>query len=113
MHGVHGEPAGYIIELKDGYKIYHGGDTGVFSDMRLIGVIYNPDLALLPIGGHFTMDPAHAAYAVREMLKTPTIMPIHYGTFGLLKDSPEQFKAALGDAKTKVVVMQSGEERKF
>ena len=81
--------------------------------MRLIGVIYNPDLALLPIGGHFTMDPAHAAYAVREMLKTPTIMPIHYGTFGLLKDSPEQFKAALGDAKTKVVVMQSGEERKF
>ncbi len=108
-----GEPVGYIVELEDGFKIYHAGDTGVFSDMRLIDEIYKPDLALLPIGGHFTMDPAHAAYAVRELLKTPTVMPIHYGTFGLLKGTPAQFKAALGDAKTEVVVMQPGEERKF
>ena len=108
-----GEPAGYVIELSDGYKIYHAGDTGVFLDMKFIGEYYKPDLALLPIGGHFTMDPTHAAYAVNNLLKTPTVMPMHYGTFGLLKGSPEQFKKALGTTSTKVVVMQPGETRKF
>lgn len=108
-----GEPAGYIIELEDGYKIYHAGDTGIFSDMRLIAAFYKPDLALLPIGGHFTMDPKHAAYAVRELLQTPLVVPIHYGTFPPLKGTPEEFKAALGDAPSKLVVMQPGEERKF
>jgi L-ascorbate metabolism protein UlaG (beta-lactamase superfamily) len=108
-----GEPAGYIIELEDGYKIYHAGDTGVFADMAFIGSYYRPDLALLPIGGHFTMDPAHAAYAVRELLKTKTIVPIHYGTFPPLKGTPEQFKQALGDYPGDVVVMQPGETKTF
>jgi len=108
-----GEPAGYIIELEDGYKIYHAGDTGVFSDMRLIGAFYQPDLALLPIGGHYTMDPAHAAYAVRELLKVPKVVPMHYGTFPPLKGTPEEFVAALGGAKTEVIFMRPGEERKF
>ena len=70
-----GEPSGYILELENGFKIYHAGDTGVFGDMKFIGEYYKPDLALLPIGGHFTMDPAHAAYAVRNLLKTSRVIP--------------------------------------
>ena len=111
LHG--GEPVGYIIELEDGYTIYHAGDTGVFGDMGFIGSYYKPDLALLPIGGHFTMDPVHAAYAVNTLLKPKTVMPMHYGTFPPLKGTPEEFKAALGNSATKLVVMQPGETHKF
>ena len=107
------EPAGYIIKLEDGYTIYHAGDTGVFGDMKFIAEFYKPDVAFLPIGGWFTMDPAHAAYAVKTLLKTKTVVPFHYGTFGLLKGTPEQFKAALGNFKTNVVVMTPGETRTF
>lgn len=108
-----GEPCGYIVELENGFKIYHAGDTGVFADMKFIGEYYQPDLALLPIGGHFTMDPAHAAYAVRNLLKTKAVIPMHYGTFKPLKGTPEQFAKALGDFPTKVVVMQPGDTKKF
>lgn len=108
-----GEPAGYIVELENGYKIYHAGDTGVFGDMAFIGSFYRPDLALLPIGGHFTMDPVHAAYAVRELLKVRKVMPMHYGTFPPLKGTPEQFIEALGGYKADIVVMQPGETMKF
>lgn len=108
-----GEPAGYIVELENGFKLYHAGDTGVFADMAFIGSYYKPDVALLPIGGHFTMDPAHAAYATKELLKTPTVIPMHYGTFPPLKGTPEQFKAALGDAPSKVMVMAPGDSQKF
>ncbi len=108
-----GEPAGYIIKLEDGYTIYHAGDTGVFGDMKFIGEYYKPDLAFLPIGGWFTMDPAHAAYAVKTLLKTKTVVPIHYGTYGLLKGTPAEFKAALGSFPTNVVVMKPGETRTF
>ncbi len=101
------------VELENGFKLDHAGDTGVFADMAFIGGFYKPDLALLPIGGHFTMDPAHAAYAVRELLQSPTVVPIHYGTFPPLKGTPEQFIEALGDAPAKVLVMQPGEARKF
>lgn len=108
-----GEPAGYIVELENGFKLYHAGDTGVFADMKFIGEYYDPDMALLPIGGHFTMDPAHAAYAVKNLLKTKTVIPIHYGTFPPLKGTPEQFQAALGDFPTKVIVMQPGDKQTF
>jgi len=108
-----GEPAGYIIKLENGYTIYHAGDTGVFADMKFIAEYYKPDLALLPIGGHFTMDPVHAAYAVNTMLKTKTVMPMHYGTFGLLKGTPAEFKAALGSTSSDVVVMKPGDTRNF
>jgi len=108
-----GEPAGYIVELEDGYKIYHAGDTGVFADMAFIGSYYQPDVEFLPIGGHFTMDPAHAAYAINNLLKSKTVMPIHYGTFKPLKGTPEQLKAALGSTSAKVVVMQPGDTRTF
>ena len=70
-----GEPCGYIIELENGFTIYHAGDTGVFSDMAFIAEYYKPDLALLPIGGHFTMDPDHPAFAIRNYLKSEKVVP--------------------------------------
>ncbi len=108
-----GEPAGYIIELEDGTKLYHAGDTGVFGDMAWIGSYYQPDVAFVPIGGHFTMDPAHAAYAVRELLKPGSVVPIHFGTFPPLKGTPAEFEAALGDWGGTLVVMEPGETRDF
>ncbi|WP_416899998.1 MAG: metal-dependent hydrolase [Minwuia sp.] len=109
-----GEPAGYIIRLENGYKIYHAGDTGVFRDMLFINNYYKPKLALLPIGGHFTMGPAHAAYAIRNFLKdVETVMPMHYGTFPPLKGTPEALITQLKDHKVDVVVMQPGETREF
>jgi len=106
-----GEPIGYIVELENGFKIYHAGDTGVFSDMKFIGEYYKPDLALLPIGGHFTMDPFHAAYAVRNLLKVSRVIPMHYGTFPPLKGTPEQFKQQLAGFDTEVIVLEPGDKR--
>jgi L-ascorbate metabolism protein UlaG (beta-lactamase superfamily) len=105
-----GEPSGYIIRLEDGYTIYHAGDTGVFGDMKLIGEYYKPDLALLPIGGHFTMDPAHAAYAVSKLLKVKNVIPMHYGTFGLLKGRPAHLVKALGGYPAKVIALNPGDK---
>jgi L-ascorbate metabolism protein UlaG (beta-lactamase superfamily) len=87
-----GEPAGFVIRLENGYTVYHAGDTNVFSDMALIGSLYRPDLALLPIGGHYTMGPREAALAV-ELLGVSDVAPIHWGTFPILAGTP----AALAD----------------
>lgn len=108
-----GEPAGYIIALTDGPTLYHAGNTGVFSDMVLIAELYRPDVAFLPIGGHFVMDPAHAAFAVKTLLKTRIVVPMHYGTTPALKGTPEQFIDALGNYDGDIVVMQPGETRDF
>ena len=108
-----GEPCGYVIEMENGFKIYHAGDTGVFADMKFIGEYYSPDLALLPIGGHFTMGPTDAAYAVRNLLKTKTVIPIHYGTTRILVGTPTEFKKALEGSLTRVIVMSPGETRTF
>ena len=89
-----GEPAGFVVELENGFRIYHAGDTTVFGDMRLIGELYRPDLAVLPIGGHFTMGPREAALAV-ELLGVRHVMPIHYGTFPLLTGTPDALRAEL------------------
>jgi L-ascorbate metabolism protein UlaG (beta-lactamase superfamily) len=108
-----GEPAGYIIELENGFKIYHAGDTGVFTDMTFIGEYYKPDLALIPIGGHFTMDPTHAAYAIRTLLKVKKVIPMHYGTFPPLKGTPQKLKELLSDLETEIIVMKPGETQNF
>jgi L-ascorbate metabolism protein UlaG (beta-lactamase superfamily) len=110
---VGGEPVGFIIELENGFRIYHMGDTALFSDMRLIGERYHPDLVLVPIGGHFVMDPVDAAYAVREWLKPRYVLPIHYGTFPVLKGTPEEFRAALGQTATRVISLAPGESTEF
>jgi L-ascorbate metabolism protein UlaG (beta-lactamase superfamily) len=86
-----GEAAGLVFELEDGKKVYFAGDTCVFGDMQLIGRIYEPDLAVLPIGGHFTMDPREAAVAL-ELLGTKRCLPCHWGTFPLLAGTPDELK---------------------
>ena len=89
-----GEPAGFVVELEDGYRVYHAGDTQAFGDMALIRELHRPDLAILPIGGHYTMDPAGAALAV-ELLGVADVMPIHYGTFPALAGTPAELLDAL------------------
>jgi L-ascorbate metabolism protein UlaG (beta-lactamase superfamily) len=86
-----GEAAGIVVELEDGKKLYFAGDTCVFGDMQLIGRIYSPDVAVLPIGGHFTMDPREAAVAC-ELLGVKRVVPCHYGTFPLLAGTPDELK---------------------
>ena len=88
-----GEPAGFVVEVENGFRFYHAGDTDVFGDMRLIGELCRPDFAMLPIGGHYTMGPREAALAI-ELLGVKHVMPIHYGTFPILAGTPEQFGGA-------------------
>ncbi|NYI00882.1 metal-dependent hydrolase [Cupriavidus plantarum] len=108
-----GEPVGYIIELENGFKIWHMGDTGLFGDMRMIGERYKPDLVLIPIGGHFTMGPQEAASAVRDLIKPRYAIPIHYQTFPLLRGTPAEFSAALGVTGTSVIVPEPGQKVDF
>ena len=110
---VGGEPVGYILEMENGFKIWHTGDTAVFGDMRLIADMYHPDLVLLPIGGHFVMNPQDAAMAVREMIKPKYALPIHYGTTPQLRGTPAEFKAALGNSPVQMLVMDPGQKVEF
>lgn len=101
-----GAPTGVIIQAL-GKTIYHAGDTGLFSDMKLIGELYKPDIALLPIGGRFTMDIYQAAKAV-EFIKPKYVIPIHYNTFDMIKADPYEFeKLVKGIAE--VVILEPGE----
>jgi L-ascorbate metabolism protein UlaG (beta-lactamase superfamily) len=97
--GTHyvGVAAGYVLTIANGPVLYHAGDTHVFGDMRLIGELYHPEVAMLPIGGHFTMGPKEAALAVRY-IGARTILPLHFGTFPPLKGTPEQLAALVGTA---------------
>jgi L-ascorbate metabolism protein UlaG (beta-lactamase superfamily) len=108
-----GEPAGFIIELENGFKLYHTGDTGLFGDMKLIAEYYKPDLVLLPIGGHFVMDPKDAAYATKEWLKPKFVIPMHYGTSPQLKGTPQEYMAALGQTPAKVFPINPGDKLEF
>ena len=110
---VGGEPVGYIIELENGFKIYHMGDTGLFGDMKLIGDYYKPDLALIPIGGYFVMSPKDAAYATREWIHPRYVIPIHYGTTPQLKGTPAEYSAALGSSRTRVMALNPGDKTTF
>jgi L-ascorbate metabolism protein UlaG (beta-lactamase superfamily) len=86
-----GEAAGIVVGLANGTSIYFAGDTCVFGDMGLIARIYSPDVAVLPIGGHFTMDPREAGVAL-ELLGVKRCIPCHYGTFPLLKGTPDELR---------------------
>lgn len=105
-----GAAAGYVIRLKRGYTFYHAGDTALFSDMQLIAELYRPELAFLPIGDRFTMDPHQAARACRY-LGVRRAIPVHWGTFPLLTGTPEQFKSACGDLgiNCEIVTLRPGE----
>jgi L-ascorbate metabolism protein UlaG (beta-lactamase superfamily) len=97
-HGHHivpgGAAAGFVIETPDGARIYHAGDTAIFLDMQLIAELWRPDVALLPIGGRFTMDPRAAAKAV-ELLRVKHVVPMHYGTYPALAGTPLELRAAV------------------
>ena len=104
-----GEPAGFIIQMENGFKLYHMGDTGLFGDMKLIADYYKPDLVLMPIGGHFVMDPQDAAFATREWLKPKFVIPMHYGTFPVLKGTPDRLKHLVELTGIDVLVLKPGE----
>jgi L-ascorbate metabolism protein UlaG (beta-lactamase superfamily) len=104
-----GEPAGLILRMPGGFSIYHAGDTCVFGDMKLIGELYAPDVALLPIGDHYTMGPREAAYAVK-LLGVSHVIPMHYATFPVLTGTPEEFrKECAGINGVTIHALQPGE----
>lgn len=86
-----GEAVGYVIEFENGFKLYHAGDTNVFGDMKIIHELYTPDIAMLPIGDHYTMSPREAAYAA-GLLKPKAVIPMHFGTFPVLTGTPGQLQ---------------------
>jgi L-ascorbate metabolism protein UlaG (beta-lactamase superfamily) len=102
--------AGFIIKLEDGYTIYHAGDTGIFSTMKTLGELYPIDLALLPIGNAFTMDPIQAARAL-TLLNPKKAIPMHYRTFPVLEQSADRFVAlAKNEAPgVEIVVLEPGQ----
>ncbi len=102
-----GEPRGLIVELEDGTTLYFAGDTNVFGDMALIRRIYEPDVAVLPIGDHYTMGPREAAVAL-ELLGVQRCVPCHWGTFGLLTGTPDALRE-LAPAGVEIVDVEPGE----
>ncbi len=104
-----GEAAGFVLEFENGVKIYHAGDTCAFGDMKIIGDVYRPDIALLPIGDFYTMGPREAAYAIR-LLGVKTVIPMHYATFPVLTGSPAELEAETKDiAGLQIVALRPGE----
>jgi len=104
-----GEAGGYIVKLPGGFTIYHAGDTAVFGDMKLIGEMYRPDLACLPIGDIFTMGPREAAMAIR-LLGVKHVIPMHYATFPMLTGTPEALREQSMDiAGLQIYVLTPGE----
>jgi L-ascorbate metabolism protein UlaG (beta-lactamase superfamily) len=103
-----GEPAGFVVKIENGQTIYFAGDTALFSDMKLIGELYGPDIAFLPIGDRFTMGPDTAAMAAR-WLGVKQVVPMHWGTFPLLTGTPEQLKQHLAGTSVQVLELEPGE----
>ncbi|MFQ6012375.1 MAG: metal-dependent hydrolase [Thermoplasmata archaeon] len=102
-----GNPAGFVID--SGARVYHAGDTGVFGDMALIGELYQPELALLPIGDFYTMGLREATKAT-ELLGVKRVVPMHYNTFPVIEQDPEAFRAAVAEkTRSEVTVLQPGE----
>lgn len=103
-----GAAAGYVIGM-DGVTVYHAGDTALFSDMKLIGELYHPDIALLPIGGRFTMGTAEAMIAA-NFIGAKTVIPIHYNTWDKIRADPLSFKNVIErTTDIKVQVLTPGE----
>ncbi len=108
-----GEAVGYIIELENGFKIWHMGDTGLFSDMKFISEYYKPDLVMIPIGGNFTMDPDDAAYALRTWVKPKMVIPMHYNSNPIAKGTLAEFQAAMKGSNIKIIPMTEGQTVQF
>lgn len=108
-----GEAMGYIIELENGFKIWHMGDTGLFSDMKFISEYYKPDLVMIPIGGNFTMAPDDAAYALKTWVKPKMVIPMHYNSNPLAKGTLAEFQAAMKGSNIRIIPMTEGETVQF
>lgn len=109
-----GEPGGFIIELENGFKIWHMGDTGVFGDMKLIAQMYKPDLVLMPIGGgQFVMNPQDAAMVTKEFIQPKAVIPMHYLTNPGLPGTPADYIKAMGSSPVKVLAINPGEMVEF
>lgn len=102
--GYGGEPCGFVITLENGISIYHAGDTGIFYDMKLIGELYSPKIAFLPIGDHYVMGPKEAAKAC-ELIRPEIVIPMHYGTFPILTGTVEEFERELKNYKLSVTII--------
>jgi len=103
-----GTATGFVVRLEDNRSIYFAGDTALFGDMRLIREMYAPEIAFLPIGDHYTMDPAAAALAC-EMLGVRQVVPMHYGTFPALTGTPDELKKLVEARGVDVLVLKPGE----
>jgi len=103
-----GDPAGFILTIDESPVLYHAGDTSVFSDMKLIGELYKPEIGMLPIGDHYTMGPKAAALAARYLGVT-TVIPIHYGTFPQLTGTPVELEKHLSGTAIKILAPQPGD----
>ena len=103
-----GEPAGFVVRSRTGQRFYFAGDTALFGDMRLIGEMYAPEIAFLPIGDHFTMGPDAAARAC-QMLGVRQVVPMHYGTFPILTGTPDRLRHLVEPLGVDVLVLKPGE----
>jgi L-ascorbate metabolism protein UlaG (beta-lactamase superfamily) len=103
-----GDPAGFVVTFENGFSVYHAGDTGACMDMKIIGDIYSPDVAMLPIGSHYVMDPREAAYAAK-LIRPRFVIPMHFGTFPVLSGTPGELVELLKGEAVEVVVMAAGE----
>ncbi len=106
-----GAPCGYIIKLEDGTTLYHAGDTGIFDSMKILGDLYKIDVAMLPIGSVFTMDPFQAAMAAK-IISPRKVIPMHYKTFPILVQEPGEFVSLTKQEApgVEVVALSPGEE---
>jgi L-ascorbate metabolism protein UlaG (beta-lactamase superfamily) len=103
-----GEAAGYVVRLENGMVLYFAGDTSLFGDMRLIGELHHPDIAFLPIGDRFTMNPSAAAKAC-ELLGVRLVVPMHWGTFPALSGTPAELRRLVEPGGVQVLELQPGE----
>ena len=106
-----GEPCGFVVKLENGQTIYFAGDTALFTDMKLIGELYQPDIAFLPIGDRFTMGPDTAAMAAK-WLGVRQVVPMHWGTFPVLTGTPTELKKHLAGTSIEVLELKPGETAK-
>lgn len=111
--GGAGDPVGYVIQLETGFTIYAAGDTNVFGDMALIREFFKPDLALVPIGGFYTMGPEQAAYAMKELVKPKMVIPVHWGTYAVINRTPAEFAKALSGSPVEMLDVVPGQVLKF
>jgi L-ascorbate metabolism protein UlaG (beta-lactamase superfamily) len=104
-----GNPMGLVVRPKQGPSVYHMGDTSIFGDMALINELYRPTVGIVPIGDRFTMGPDTAALACRRFFQFETVIPVHYGTFPMLVQTPDTFIEAMGDKGQTVKVLGVGD----